>query len=178
MSAGLQEIEFEGGRLRLRPETVADEDFRFALFCASRSPVEDFSPLGPELAQRLQHQQFLRRITAIAQSFRRRASTSSNSSKRASAMSSSTSPKPKYAWSIWRSFRSAGALELARRSSIAASRRLKNVICRCARACSTAMRAPCAFAGDWASRRSARRRPCSRNSNGGALEVNAANAVA
>ena len=59
MSAGLQEIEFEGGRLRLRPETVADEDFRFALFCASRSPVEDFSPLGPELAQRLQHQQFL-----------------------------------------------------------------------------------------------------------------------
>jgi ribosomal protein S18 acetylase RimI-like enzyme len=58
MTLGLSEIEFSGGRLRLRPETAADEDFRFALFCASRPPEEDFSPLGPEWAQRLLQQQF------------------------------------------------------------------------------------------------------------------------
>jgi GNAT superfamily N-acetyltransferase len=58
MIADAREIEFGGGILRLRPETVADEAFRFALFCASRPPEEDFSPLGPELAERLLHQQF------------------------------------------------------------------------------------------------------------------------
>ncbi len=58
MTGGAREFEFAGGLLRLRPETVADEDFRFALFCVSRPPEEDFSPLGPELAQRLLRQQF------------------------------------------------------------------------------------------------------------------------
>ncbi|HTO79557.1 MAG TPA: GNAT family N-acetyltransferase [Methylocystis sp.] len=58
MIADACEIEFSGGLLRLRPETEADEAFRFALFCASRPPEEDFSPLGPELAQHLLRQQF------------------------------------------------------------------------------------------------------------------------
>jgi RimJ/RimL family protein N-acetyltransferase len=55
---GLREIEFAGGLLRLRPETETDEAFRFALFCVSRPPEEDFSPLGPELAQQLLRRQF------------------------------------------------------------------------------------------------------------------------
>jgi len=58
MTGDLREIAFAGGLLRLRPETEADEAFRFALFCASRPPEEDFSPLGPELAQHLLRQQF------------------------------------------------------------------------------------------------------------------------
>lgn len=58
MSGGAREIEFAGGLLRLRPETETDEAFRFALFCASRPPAEDFSPLGPMLAQQMLRQQF------------------------------------------------------------------------------------------------------------------------
>jgi ribosomal protein S18 acetylase RimI-like enzyme len=61
-----RELKFSGGRLRLRPETEGDGDFRFALFCASRPPEEDFSPLGPELAQHLLRQQF----RAQSQSYR------------------------------------------------------------------------------------------------------------
>ncbi len=58
MTGAVRQIEFAGGLLRLRPETEADEAFRFALFCASRPPEEDFSPLGRELAQHLLRQQF------------------------------------------------------------------------------------------------------------------------
>jgi GNAT superfamily N-acetyltransferase len=58
MTADAREIEISGGLLRLRSETEADEAFRFALFCASRPPEEDFSPLGPELAQQMLRQQF------------------------------------------------------------------------------------------------------------------------
>jgi GNAT superfamily N-acetyltransferase len=58
MTADAREIEISGGLLRLRPETEADEAFRFALFCASRPPEQDFSPLGPELARHLLRQQF------------------------------------------------------------------------------------------------------------------------
>jgi GNAT superfamily N-acetyltransferase len=60
MTVDAREIEFGCRPLRLRPETGADEAFRFALFCASRPPEEDFSPLGPELAQ-----QMLRRFEII-----------------------------------------------------------------------------------------------------------------
>jgi ribosomal protein S18 acetylase RimI-like enzyme len=59
MTGAARQIEFSGGLLRLRPETEADAAFRFALFCASRPPEEDFSLLGPELAQHLLRQQFL-----------------------------------------------------------------------------------------------------------------------
>lgn len=62
----MRDIEYSGGPLRLRPETEADGDFRFALFCASRPPEEDFSPLGPQLAQHLLRQQF----RAQSQSYR------------------------------------------------------------------------------------------------------------
>ena len=58
MAAAVREIPFVGGLLRLRPQTEADEAFRFALFCASRPPGEDFSPLGEELAQQMLRQQF------------------------------------------------------------------------------------------------------------------------
>jgi len=53
-----RDIELSREPLRLRPETEADREFRFALFCASRPPEEDFSPLGPELAQQMLRQQF------------------------------------------------------------------------------------------------------------------------
>ena len=62
----MRDIEYSGGLLRLRPETEADGDFRFELFCASRPPEEDFSPLGQELAQRMLRQQF----RAQSQSYR------------------------------------------------------------------------------------------------------------
>jgi GNAT superfamily N-acetyltransferase len=58
MTGGAREIEFAVSPLQLRPETIADEDFLFALFCASRPPEQDFSPLGPELAQQMLRQQF------------------------------------------------------------------------------------------------------------------------
>ena len=60
-AADARAIDLAGGRLRLRlrPETAADEAFRFALFCAARPPGEDFSPLGPEMAQRMLRHQFL-----------------------------------------------------------------------------------------------------------------------
>ena len=67
MTGAARKIEFSGGLLGLRPETEADAAFRFALFCASRPPEEDFSPLGPELAQHLLRQQF----RAQSQSYRK-----------------------------------------------------------------------------------------------------------
>ena len=61
-----RKLEFSDGLLSLRPETEADGGFRLALFCASRPPEEDFSPLAPELAQHLLRQQF----RAQSQSYR------------------------------------------------------------------------------------------------------------
>lgn len=69
MTGAAREIEFSGGHLRLRPETEADAAFRFALFCASRPPEEDFSPLGPELAQPLLRQQFRAQIQSYRAKF-------------------------------------------------------------------------------------------------------------
>lgn len=62
----MRDIDYSGGLLRLRPETEADGNFRYALFCVSRPPEEDFSPLGPELAQQMLRQQF----RAQSQSYR------------------------------------------------------------------------------------------------------------
>ncbi len=54
-----REIAFAGrGRLALRPGTPADEDFRFALFCASRPPGQDFAFMEPALREQLLRQQF------------------------------------------------------------------------------------------------------------------------
>ncbi|MEQ1951730.1 GNAT family N-acetyltransferase [Mesorhizobium sp. CN2-181] len=46
------------GRLRLRPETEADRDFRFELFCASRSPEWQMVALEPTLFRQIMLQQF------------------------------------------------------------------------------------------------------------------------
>jgi len=64
-----REIVFPSGALRLRSESVADDEFRFALFCVSRPPGEDFAPLGPEVAAKLLRQQFLAQSCGYRQDF-------------------------------------------------------------------------------------------------------------
>jgi RimJ/RimL family protein N-acetyltransferase len=58
--AGMDEIAIPSGlgRLRLRPETPADEAFRFRLFCDSRLPQWYAVALDPELRERLMRHQY------------------------------------------------------------------------------------------------------------------------